>query len=122
MDLVQIYQCLCDRTRLRILHLLTQGPLCVCHIQGVLGESQVKVSKHLAYLRSRGLVATTRSGSWIIYALPVKRDSELVRNLQCLQDCVATDAGFQSDLKKLTKLRARCCEPVEVFAASAASH
>ena len=55
-SLVQIYECLCDRTRLRILHLLGQGPLCVCHFQEVLGEAQVKVSKHLAYLRARALV------------------------------------------------------------------
>ncbi len=51
MDLIQIYQCLCDPTRLRILHLLTQTPLCVCHFQEILGEPQVKVSKHLSYLR-----------------------------------------------------------------------
>ena len=29
MNLVQIYRCLCDKTRLRILHLLKQGPLSV---------------------------------------------------------------------------------------------
>ena len=57
MKLVQIYQCFCDPTRLRILHLLTQTPLCVCHFQDALREPQVKISKHLAYLRSRGLVA-----------------------------------------------------------------
>jgi ArsR family transcriptional regulator len=56
MDLVQIYECLCDQTRLRILHLLSQTPLCVCHFQEILEEPQVKISKHLAYLRNRGLV------------------------------------------------------------------
>lgn len=116
MDLIQIYECLCDRTRLRLLHLLTQGPLCVCHFQEVLAEPQVKVSKHLAYLRRRGMVETTRSGNWIIYALPELRAPELIRNLQCLQDCVGTDAVFRADLKKLARLRAQCCEPAEVFA------
>ncbi len=33
MDLIQIYECFCDQTRLRILHLLCQGPLCVCDFQ-----------------------------------------------------------------------------------------
>ena len=56
MDLVSIYQCLCDHTRLRILHALTGGPLCVCHLQEILGEPQVKVSKHLAYLKQHGMV------------------------------------------------------------------
>ena len=56
MKLVQIYQCLCDETRLRLLNLLLQGPLCVCHFQRALDEPQVKISKHLSYLRTRGLV------------------------------------------------------------------
>ena len=34
--LIQIYRCLCDKNRLRIVHLLKQGPLCVCHFQTVL--------------------------------------------------------------------------------------
>jgi ArsR family transcriptional regulator len=80
MKLLQIYQCFCDPTRLRILHLLTKTPLCVCHFQDTLGEPQVKVSKHLAYLRARGLVTTKRSGNWIIYSLPAKRPAELETN------------------------------------------
>ena len=41
MNLVQMYRCLCDETRLRILHLLKQGPLCVCHFQDILQLPQV---------------------------------------------------------------------------------
>jgi DNA-binding transcriptional ArsR family regulator len=59
-DLVQIYQCFCDRTRLRILNLLCKTPLCVCHFQELLHEPQVKISKHLGYLKSRGLVEANR--------------------------------------------------------------
>jgi ArsR family transcriptional regulator len=40
MKLVQIYRCFCDETRLRMLHLLTRGPLCVCHFQDILREPQ----------------------------------------------------------------------------------
>lgn len=116
MDLVQIYECFCDRTRLRLLRLLTQGPLCVCHFQEILGEPQVKISKHLAYLRRREMVETTRSGNWIIYALPAKPPAELTRNLQCLQDCAEAEPVFRADLRKLAKLRTSCCEPAEVFA------
>ena len=107
MDLVQIYQCLCDKTRLRILHLLTRGPLCVCHFQEILGEPQVKISKHLAYLRNRGLVETEQEKNWVIYSLPKRRAPELEQNLKCLQDCVQTDAVFKRDLKRLDRLRAR---------------
>src|SRR4029077_16724508 len=115
MDLIQIYQCFCDRTRLRILHLLTKSPLCVCHFQDILSEPQVKIYKHLAYLRSRGMVETTREQNWIIYSLPRTRRSELRKNLKCLQDCVQTDAVFKGDLKRLTKLRQTCCEPAALF-------
>lgn len=106
MDLIQIYKCFCDRTRLRILHLLCQGPLCVCHFQEILREPQVKVSKHLAYLRARGMAQAERSGNWMIYSLPAKRAAELAANLKCLQDCVQTDPTFKSDLKKLSQLEA----------------
>jgi len=110
MDLIQIYQCFCDRTRLRILHLLTQGPLCVCHLQEILREPQVKISKHLAYLRARRMVCAERSGSWMIYSLPAEGDAELEANLKCLQDCAQTDAVFKRDLQALTNLRAKCNE------------
>ena len=115
MDLIQIYQCFCDRTRLRILHLLTRSPLCVCHFQDILGEPQVKISKHLAYLRSRGMVSTRREQNWVIYSLPERRSDELERNLKCLLDCVQTDAVFKRDLEKLSKLAKSCCEPRSVF-------
>ncbi len=116
MDLVQIYECFCDRTRLRILHLLTQTPLCVCHFQEVLREPQVKVSKHLRYLRERGMVVTQQEKNWIIYSLPEKRAPELEANLKCLQDCVQTDSVFKRDLKALARLRQNREEPSVVAA------
>ena len=115
MDLVQIYQCFCDRTRLRILYLLTQSPLCVCHFQDILDEPQVKISKQLAYLRSRGIVDVERDGNWMIYSLPKKRAAELEANLKCLQDCVRSDEIFARDLRNLGRLRKSCCEPAAVF-------
>ncbi len=103
-ELVEIYACLCDLTRLRVLHILGQGPLCVCHFQAVLDEPQVKVSKHLAYLRARGLVEVTRRGKWMIYALPARLSPELRANLACLQDCVREHAVFRRDRARLKRL------------------
>ena len=110
MELVQIYECLCDPTRLRLLHVLAQGPLCVCHFQEILGEPQVKISKHLAYLRARGLVQVERSGNWMIYALPAKPSRELRANLACLQDCAREDPVFLRDLARLKKLAPKFAE------------
>jgi ArsR family transcriptional regulator len=110
MELIRIYECLCDETRLRVLHLLAQGPLCVCHFQEILREPQVKISKHLAYLRSRGLVVCERQGNWMIYALPAKPASELRANLACLQDCAREQPVLQRDLARLQKLAPKFAE------------
>ena len=108
MKLLQIYRCLCDETRLRILHLLTQGPLCVCHFQGVLKVPQVAVSKHLAYLRSHELVVAQRHGKWMIYQLPGHAPAELDLQLRCLQDCVQAYPVFREDLRRLKRIQCDC--------------
>lgn len=108
MKLVEIYSCLCDETRLRILHLLAQGPLCVCHFQSILKLPQVAISKHLAYLRRRNLVMATRHEQWMIYRLPKTRPKELHLQLRCLQDCVLSDPLYREDLQRLKQLACAC--------------
>lgn len=110
MDLVQVYQCLCDQTRLRILHVLAGGPLCVCHLQEILDEPQVKISKHLRYLKDHGMVEAERQANWMIYRLPKKSPHELTANLACLQDCVREDPTFTRDAKRAAKLRPKLVE------------
>jgi ArsR family transcriptional regulator, arsenate/arsenite/antimonite-responsive transcriptional repressor len=113
MKLVQIYRCLCDETRLRVLNLLRDGELCVCHIQACLDEPQVKISKHLAYLRANRLVEVRRSANWMIYSLPTHPSKELAANLACLQDCAQESPVFRTDSRRLKKLKASadCCPP-----------
>jgi len=109
-DLISIYQCMCDRTRLRILAALISGPLCVCHLQEILDEPQVKISKHLAYLKEHGMVEAERQANWMIYRLPQKQPAQLQANLACLQDCVREDATFQRDTRRAAKVRTRLKE------------
>jgi ArsR family transcriptional regulator len=116
MDLIKIYECFCDRTRLRILHLLSSGPLCVCHIQEILDESQVTVSKRLAFLKSRGLVKAERHANWMHYSLPEKPSAELAANLACLQDCVQEEPEFRRDAAKLKRLRERLSDEAKASA------
>jgi len=120
MKLVKIYECLCDPTRLRILSLLRSGELCVCDVQEVLGEPQVKVSKHLAYLRAHGLVEARRVSNWMLYRLPGRPSRELSANLACLQDCAREEPIFGRDAARLRSLRGRlgrdgpaCCAPAQ---------
>ncbi len=111
MELIRIYECLCDVTRLRILNLLAQSPLCVCHIQDILGEPQVKVSKHLGYLKSHGVVESHREGNWRVYRLVTQPSPELKSNLACLQDCASEEPRLRRDLERLRKLRVKTDEP-----------
>jgi Predicted transcriptional regulators len=101
---VRIHECLCHRTRLRLVHLLLQGPLYVCDLRAVIGEPQAKVSRHLAYLRRHGMVQAERRGQWMLYGLTEKRPPLLEANLACLQDCAGEEAVFRRDLRKLAGL------------------
>jgi ArsR family transcriptional regulator len=105
MNLVRIHECLCDRTRLRIVNLLLGGPLCVCHLQEVLREPQVKISRHLAYLRRRDMLEAERCGQWMIYRLPNDPPPALAAQLACLQDAAAEEAIFRRDSQRLGKLK-----------------
>lgn len=119
--LIEIYNCLCDETRLRIVHLLGHTPLCVCHLQEILGLTQVAASKHLAYLRRRGLVESRRHEQWMIYSLPAQRPRELDWQLRCLQDCLPTHPIFRADLRKLKALQPECCWVIEKLEAGSPS-
>jgi len=67
--LTTVYAALADQTRLRILSLLGEGDICVCHIHASLDVPQPTASRHLAYLRRAGLVEARRQGIWMHYKL-----------------------------------------------------
>jgi ArsR family transcriptional regulator len=74
-DLVEAaFKALADKTRLRILALLGNNEVCVCHIHDSLGLPQPTVSRHLAYLRRSGLVAVRRDGVWMHYRVSPSLD------------------------------------------------
>lgn len=102
MELVNLYKCLCDLQRLRILNLLRPGPLCVCHLQELLEESQVKVSKQLAYMKRLGMVTASRQAAWMVYRLPEPSPPLLIENLRCLQDVSSEYPVFREDLQRRT--------------------
>jgi DNA-binding transcriptional ArsR family regulator len=101
--LVEIYKSFADPTRLRILNLLLQQPLCVCHIQEVLDLPQVNTSQHLAYLRKAGVVEFERIQTWKVYRLKHSGNRNLQLNLKCLYECVKADPIFSADILRLRK-------------------
>ena len=72
-----LFKALADKTRLRILALLGNNEVCVCHIHDSLGVPQPTVSRHLAYLRRSGLVDARRDGVWMHYQLSKSLDPRM---------------------------------------------
>jgi ArsR family transcriptional regulator len=65
-----VFKSLSDETRARATLLIaSQGELCVCELMFALEESQPKISRHLAQLRSSGLLLDRRQGQWVYYRL-----------------------------------------------------
>ena len=75
---------LADKTRLRLLSFMAAGPVSVGHLVSETGESQPKISRHLAYLRNAGLVDTTRDGKWIYYGLTTLADGSADSVFRCV--------------------------------------
>ena|SRR6476620_6703175 len=73
-DLSELFLALSDKTRLRLLGLMADGEVSVGFLADSLGESQPKISRHLAYLRTAGLVSTRRDGKWIYYGIEIPAD------------------------------------------------
>jgi ArsR family transcriptional regulator len=68
-ELLSVFKALSDETRLRIVKLLENGELCVCHIVAAVDMSQSKISFHLKILKEAGLVKDWREGKWMHYRL-----------------------------------------------------
>jgi len=100
----EIYKCLADPQRVRLLNLLEESPLCVCHLQTLLDAPQVKISKQLAYLKTAGLVEAERRGTWMIYRLAQPNSELLLKNLQHLR---ATSDPSGRQLKADQRARAQ---------------
>src|SRR5512134_825820 len=93
-----LFRALADRTRLRIVNLLARGSLCVCAIQRILNQPQSSVSRHLALLRSAGLIRDRRDGMRTFYAL-TPWDSSLARAvLAAIRVHLAANGDYRSDV------------------------
>ncbi|KAA0874144.1 metalloregulator ArsR/SmtB family transcription factor [Nitrincola tapanii] len=95
MDRVVFFKCLADATRLRILNLLLcKGELCVCDLMTATQESQPKISRHLALLRTHQILLDERRGQWVYYRLnpDLPPWAELIlAQLKPSQDALSTD-------------------------------
>ena len=107
----QLFKSLSDETRLfAILLIFIEGELCVCELMEALNQSQPKISRHLAYLRSAGILEDTRRGQWVFYSMAKKPPAWLEQVLSAACDANAVHVKkFQSNLSKM-KNRPLCCD------------
>ena len=105
-DMELFFSALSDKTRLRLLNLMGDDEICVCYFTEVLGESQPKVSRHLAYLRNAGIVSTRREGKWMHYSIEMPKNPYAAQVLQDTLEWLKAQDNMQKDLKKLEIV---CC-------------
>jgi ArsR family transcriptional regulator len=112
-DLAVLFAALSDRTRLRLLNLMDGREVCVCYFIEILGQSQPKISRHLAYLRRAGVVAARREGKWMHYKIVVPAHAGAAKILRETLAVVREEKAMQADLARLGKA---CCTPQKVSA------
>jgi ArsR family transcriptional regulator len=112
-DLALLFAALADRTRLRLLNLMNGKEVCVCYFVEILGLSQPKISRHLAYLRRAGIVAARREGKWMHYKIVPPKHAGAARILRETLFVLREDQAMQADLSRLTKA---CCAPQKLSA------
>lgn len=106
----QFFKCLSDETRLNATLLIHQeGELCVCELVAALGDSQPKISRHLAQLRSCGILDDARKGQWVFYSLAKYLPKWALDTLHAANkadpDALKT---FKKNLKAMNN-RPQCC-------------
>ncbi len=109
-SLAGLFAALADSTRLRLLNLMAGDGLmagrevCVCHFVEILGQSQPKISRHLAYLRRTGIVAARREGKWVYYSIRTPADAAAASILTAALATLGNDRRMRTDRSKLNRV------------------
>jgi DNA-binding transcriptional ArsR family regulator len=72
---------LADPTRLKILHLLKYGELCVCEIITAMEKPQPTISHHLNILKKAGFLKWRKEGVWVHYSLSNPEITNILENI-----------------------------------------
>jgi ArsR family transcriptional regulator, arsenate/arsenite/antimonite-responsive transcriptional repressor len=107
-DLEKFFVALSDRTRLRLLNLMGDDEVCVCFFVEILQENQSKISRHLAYLRKAGLVASRKDGKWMHYRIITPANPHAARMLLNVRNWLEEDREMRLERERLVKV---CCAP-----------
>lgn len=78
---VKLLKAVSDPSRLRILKMLEQRPLCVCEITEILELATSSVSQHLSILRDADLLIAVKNGKWVDYRLNIESANSDINDL-----------------------------------------
>jgi ArsR family transcriptional regulator len=109
-DMELFFAALADRTRLRLLNLMSDDEVCVCFFAEVIGTNQPKISRHLAYLRKAGLVSVRRDWKWAHYRITEPENERAAKVLREILEWLKDDQEMRQDRKQMMKV---CCAPVQ---------
>ena len=102
------FAALADRTRLRLLNLMSDGEVCTCFFADTLETNDPKISRHLAYLKRAGLVKGRRDGKWVHYSLVEPSDPAAREIFDATLKMLNSDKSMAADRKRLVNV---CCAP-----------
>lgn len=103
---------LSDSNRIRIILLLQQQEVCVCHLITILGLSPSTVSEHLSLLKKTSVLVSRKTGKWIYYSCAPKPPSYVVYFITSLTESLSKDLVILNDknqLKILLKKGSNAC-------------
>lgn len=63
----KLFKALADETRLKIIRILVEKPLCVCELMAALNLTQPTASHHLQILENAGLIREEKQGKRRVY-------------------------------------------------------
>ena len=96
---------LADPTRLRLAVALSRnGETCVCTLAEGLAEPEYKISRHLAVMRSAGLVEVRRAGTWMHYQLVRPRNHMEECLWPCFRDHLAAEKSMAATLSRVKRM------------------
>jgi len=108
-ELLIILKAISNPVRLRIMKLLENNELCVCHIVNSIGLKQSTISKHLSILKNAGLISDRKIGLWVYYRLSKEKLNEYnIKVNSFLKKCLNEDQIILNDKKRLSNIK--CCK------------
>ena len=93
---VQLFKALSEEPRVRILHMLYEKKeMCITDLEIVLGFTQAKTSRHLAYLKNSGIVNVRKADQWVFYSIK----EEVTDLIKLLMEYFYKDQVLNNDLE-----------------------